>query len=166
MFYENLLKTLYYEKIKFVVTGGVALVLYGVVRLTVDIDLIVSLEEENLKKFLSIIKDLGYLPKLPIDAIEILDPKKRSEWKKEKNMIVFNFYCKDKPINQIDLFIEEPIPFGEIEKEIVWFDVKDFKIPVISKRHLKFMKKISGREQDKADLEILELLEKENEKKF
>ncbi len=166
MFYEDLLKELYNENVKFVVTGGVALVLYGVVRLTVDIDLIVSLKKDNLKKFLKILKNLGYVPKLPLDAEEILEPKKRNEWRKEKNMIVFNFYQKNKPINQIDLFIDEPIPFNEIEKEIVWFDVKDFKIPVISKRHLKFMKKISGREQDKADLEILELLEKENEKKF
>lgn len=74
MFYEEILKALYRNNIKFAVTGGVALVLYGVLRLTVDLDLIVSLEKENLKKFLKIIRENSYRPKLPVNEEDILNP--------------------------------------------------------------------------------------------
>lgn len=161
MFYEDILKNLYNEKVKFVVAGGVAMVLYGVVRLTVDLDLVVFLEKSNLERFVSVIKNLGYKQKLPVDEKDFLDPAIRRKWREDKNMTVFSFYKPDKPINIVDVFIEEPIPFDEIEKEMVLFDAGDFTIPVISKKHLKLMKLSADREQDRADIEVLEALESE-----
>lgn len=160
MFYEEILKALYKNNIKFAVTGGVALVLYGVLRLTVDLDLIVGLERENLKNFLKIIRENGYRPKLPVNEEDILNPEIRNLWREKKNMIVFSFYNPQKPIELIDIFIHEEIPFEEIESQINWFDVEDFKIPVISKEHLKKLKLLSKRPQDMADIEILEHLDK------
>jgi len=164
MFYEEILGCLYKEKIRFAVAGGVALVLHGVVRLTIDLDLIVYLKEDNIEKFLSVLKDLGYKSKLPVAEKDFLDSKVREKWRDEKNMVVFSFYHPDKKINLIDVFIGEQIPFDEIEKELVWFNAGKFKIPVISKKHLKLLKQISGRPQDIADIEGLEALEQEKDK--
>jgi len=88
--------------------------------------------------------DLGYKPKIPVPPEEFKDPMKRREWKDEKNMVVFSFFnppeefkdpmkrreWKDeknmvmfsffnpqKPFQIIDVFIENPIPFNEIDKE-------------------------------------------------
>jgi hypothetical protein len=63
------------------------------------------------------------------------------------------------PMNLIDVFVNEPIGFNEIESEIVIFKAKDIEIPVISKKHLKSLKRKANRPQDIADIEALEEIE-------
>ncbi|MDD5009418.1 MAG: hypothetical protein PHU49_11440 [Syntrophorhabdaceae bacterium] len=164
MFYEDVFRGLNKAKIRFAVTGGVAMVLYGGVRLTVDLDLIVCLRADNLEKFIAALDKLGYKPKLPVDGKAFLDPAMRSRWAEEKNMVVFSFHRPDKPMNLIDVFIREPIDFDEIEKELVWFEAADLRIPVISKRHLKQLKSSTHREQDAADIRVLESMEEDKDK--
>lgn len=59
MYYENIFKALEQRNIQYAVAGGVALVLHGVVRFTVDLDLIVDLERENLMRFILAMNELG-----------------------------------------------------------------------------------------------------------
>ncbi|MFQ5586429.1 MAG: hypothetical protein ACE5GF_06380, partial [Thermodesulfobacteriota bacterium] len=92
MFYEDVFRKLGDRTIKYAVVGGVALVLHGVVRLTADLDLLVELSDENLKNFVSAIGELGYKPKLPVDAEDFIDPSNRKRWREEKGMEVFSFY--------------------------------------------------------------------------
>uniref|UniRef100_A0A7C4JQX2 Nucleotidyl transferase AbiEii/AbiGii toxin family protein n=1 Tax=Thermodesulfobacterium geofontis TaxID=1295609 RepID=A0A7C4JQX2_9BACT len=160
MFYEKVFKILAEKQVKYAVIGGVALVLYGVVRLTADLDLIVELSTNNLNKFIEAIKELKFIPKLPVKLEDFLNPELRESWYKEKNMIVFTFYNPSCPIEEIDVFIKEIIPFNEIEKELKYFQIKGITIPVVSKRHLKQLKAITGRPQDIADIKAIEELEK------
>jgi len=84
---------------------------------------------------------------------------------KEKIRIVevFTFYHPELRINQVDVFIKEPLNFDALEKELVWITARDVTIPVVSLSHLKILKRIAGRPQDFADIEALEELEKEDE---
>ena len=159
MFYEEVFRKLTDREVKYAVAGGVALVLHGVVRLTADLDLIVELSTENLRKFIRAINELGYKPKPPVDAEDFIDPLNRKAWKEEKGMEVFSFYHPKMPMNLIDVFVNEPIGFNEIESEIVLFKAKDIEIPVISKKHLKSLKRKANRPQDIADIEALEEIE-------
>lgn len=156
MFYEEVFRKLADRKVKYVVAGGVALVLHGVVRLTADLDLIVELSTENLRKFITAINELGYKPKPPVNAEDFIDPLNRKAWKEEKGMEVFSFYHPKMQMNLIDIFVNEPIRFNEIESEIVMFKARDIEIPVISKKHLKALKRKANRPQDIADIEALE----------
>ena len=160
MFYERIFRKLSEKKVRYAVTGGVALVLHGVVRFTADLDLIVDLDSKNLENFIAVIKELGFKPRVPVQTDDFLNPELRAQWYIEKNMIVFTFYNPEREIEEIDIFIKEPFPFSEIEKEIVWFKVKDMTIPVVSKKHLKSLKALSKRPQDMADIKALEELEK------
>jgi hypothetical protein len=159
MFYEDVFRKLGESKIRYAVAGGVALVLHGVVRLTADLDLIVELSIENLKKFITVMNDLGYKPKPPVSAEDFINPLNRKTWKEEKGMEVFSFFHPKMPMNLIDVFVNEPIGFNEIESEIVIFKAKDIEIPVISKKHLKSLKRKANRPQDIADIEALEEIE-------
>lgn len=158
MFYEEVFRKLNQKGVRYAVTGGIALVLHGVVRLTADLDLIVELSPENLRRFLDALQELGFQPRVPVGWEEILNPQKRQLWIKEKNMVVMSFYHPQNWLYQIDFFIQEPIPFEEIEKEIKWIEAKDLKIPVVSKELLKRLKKWAGRPQDLKDIEALEAL--------
>jgi hypothetical protein len=160
MFYEKVFRILSEKRVRYAVTGGVALVLYGVVRFTADLDLIVDLNEKNLENFISAMKELGFKPRIPVKIDDFLNPELRTQWYKEKNMIAFTFYNPVQPMEEIDVFIKELIPFSEIEKEIENFHFKEVIIPVVSKRHLKKLKELSKRTQDIADIKALEEIEK------
>jgi len=160
MFYEKIFRKLAEKKIKYAVTGGVALVLHGIARFTADLDLIVELNENNLKKLIEAIKELGFKPRVPVSLEDLVNPEIRTQWISEKNMIVFTFYNPQQELEEIDIFVKEIIPFEEIERELQWIKYKDISIPVISINHLKKLKSLSGRPQDLADIEALQILEK------
>jgi hypothetical protein len=165
MFYENVLRMLQKKNVRHAVAGGVALVLHGVVRFTADLDLIVDLEQENLRRFIQAMNELGYRPRNPVQAEDFLDSANRDRWKREKGMEVFSFVDPAQPMTLVDIFIEEKIPFHEIEKDLVRISAKGITIPVVSARHLKRLKRAAGRPQDLADIEALEALEKAREGK-
>lgn len=165
MFYESVFKMLHKKNVRHAVAGGVALVLHGVVRFTADLDLIVDLEQENLRRFIQAMDELGYRPRNPVQTEDFLDPAKRAQWKREKGMEVFSFVDPAQPMTLVDVFIEEKIPFHEIERDLVRITAKGLTIPVISLLHLKRLKKAAGRPQDLADIEALEALEKTREEK-
>jgi hypothetical protein len=160
MFYEDVFRELDRRHIRYVVVGGVALVLHGVVRLTVDLDLMVQLERANLTSFVEAMEALGYRPRVPVPAREFLEPENRRRWQSEKNMTVFSFFH---PVSQgklIDVFIGEPIAFQEVDQAKTMVKAADLSIPVISIPHLKQLKRIAGRSQDLADIEALEAIER------
>lgn len=164
MFYERVLRSLLEKKVRFAVTGGVALVMHGVVRFTADLDLIVDLTTDNLRAFIKVIEDLRFRPRMPVDLYDLLDAEKRSQWINEKNMIAFTLYNPQYEIEEIDLLIKEFIPFAELTGELIWMKVKDITIPVVSRNHLKRLKGFSARAQDMADIKALEEIERlENE---
>ncbi len=156
MFYEKVYRALAEKGVRYAITGGVALVLHGVVRFTADLDLFVDLESKNLKKFIEVMKKLGFRPRVPVAMEDLLIPESRQQWYEEKNMIAFTFYNPVRPIEEIDIFVHEPIPFDEIHKEIRWMSIKDIEVPVVSIGHLKRLKALSQRHQDKADIEALD----------
>jgi len=163
MFYGDVFRALGERRVRYAVAGGIALVLHGVVRLTVDLDIMLDLSQGNIEKFLAVMSDLCYAPKQHIKAEDLCDPMIRTQWKEEKNMVVCSFYHSAKPMQVIDVFIEEQISFQEIEKEMVWFEAADVKIPAVSRKHLKQLKLLAQRPQDIADVEILNALEKDEE---
>jgi len=114
MFYEDVFKALNKARVKYVVAGGVAVVLYGFLRYTKDVDLIVHLEEKNLIRLFDALLKIGYHPKVPVTRDQFIDAKSRKKWQKEKGMIVFSFYHTNDPFKAIDMFIEEPIKFSSL----------------------------------------------------
>jgi hypothetical protein len=163
MLYEELFRGLAAARIRYVVVGGVALVLHGVVRFTADLDLLVALDPENLEAFLAAVEDLGYKPKLPLRAGDLANPRTRAEWKETRGMQVFTFYHPQRPVELVDVFIDEPIDFAAVERDRQIFTARDIEIPVISISHLKQLKALSGRPQDLADIQALEDLERDEQ---
>jgi len=165
MFYQEEISALNKKKVRYLVVGGVALVLHGVVRLTADLDLMVDLSKVNLIKFLEVMKSLDYKPKLPVDPRAFMDPEKRKKWAREKNMIAFAFGHQKHDYKEIDVFIDEPIPFAEAFKRKKTLAAKDVKINVISFDDLITLKERAGREQDISDIKMLKELGGKNGKK-
>ncbi|MBI4621580.1 MAG: nucleotidyltransferase [Desulfobacterales bacterium] len=88
--YFSVFKKLNEKGIRYIVVGGIAVNLYGIPKMTYDIDLILDLEDKNLEKFLKLLKGWGFKPKVPVDIMEFAEKDKRKDWIKNKNMKAFN----------------------------------------------------------------------------
>ncbi len=160
MYYDEVFEALNKGKVRYLVVGGVALVLHGVVRLTVDLDLFLDMTPKNLTKFIKIMGSLRYKPRLPVKALDFADVKKRERWVKEKNMKVFSFIHSKDSYKMVDAFAEEPISFKIAYDSKKMIKAGNIQIPVISIDDLIKLKKSSGRPQDLEDVKTLIKLRK------
>jgi len=152
MIYKEIFNVLNKYKIRYVVVGGVAVLLHGFERFTKDLDLMVDLDEKNLAKIYEAFKKIGYKPKVPVTKEQFMNKKERKKWQKEKGMIVFSFVKNDPPFYIVDMFVDEPIPFSAVYKNRINIHVEKVKIPLISMDHLRILKQKAGRAQDLIDL--------------
>jgi len=163
MVYEEIIQALNKDRVDYLVAGGVAVVLHGVIRMTADLDLVLNLDTDNLKMFLSTIKSLGYRPRVPVSEKDILDPAKRRQWIEEKNMLALSFYNPNNPLLLVDLLIDQesqPVSFAKMKKEGVKYKIGRLSVPVVSVDNMIKLKKAAGRDQDKADIKALMELRK------
>lgn len=112
--YLTIFQELESRKISYLIVGGFAVNFHNVQRSTVDLDLIVQLEKNNLSSFITLMNDLGFVPCVPVDPTDFLDPDIRNIWITEKNMLVFSFRHSSNPFEIIDIFVEEPKPFVDL----------------------------------------------------
>lgn len=159
MFYEDVFRKLSEKQVKYVVVGGIALVLHGVVRMTADLDLLVQMDKENITKFILAMEELGYKPKAPVSTGDLLKSEVRTKWRNEKGMVMFPFFHPQKPFRLIDIFLDEPLNYNEVDRDKKIINAKGTDIPLISINHLKQLKSKAGRKQDLVDIAALEELE-------
>ena len=158
--YLTIFKRLNEKKIKYIVVGGIAVNLYGIPRMTYDTDLIVDMQDKNLKALLTLLKDWGFKPKLPVNMMEFAKSEKRRNWIKNKNMKAFCLINPEWAMSEIDVIINTPINYKKASKNIKHIVLRNVSIPTISINDLIKMKKSSNRQQDKADIRYLKRLKK------
>jgi len=162
----EIILTLADHEVDFIICGGVALVIHGIERMTMDLDLSVNMNESNLKKFLSAMDELGLVPRAPVPADSILDPQKRKMMVDEKNAMVFTFIDNKSPYRQVDIFITDKLSFEKLNKSVDMVRIKDYNAKLVSRETLLEMKKAVNppREKDLFDIHFLEkMIEKSRE---
>jgi uncharacterized protein (DUF1330 family) len=65
---ERVLAALERAGVRYLVVGGVAVVLHGFLRTTADLDLVIQLDPANVRRALDALTDLGYQPRAPVPA--------------------------------------------------------------------------------------------------
>lgn len=158
MFFKTIFKVLNKARIKYVVTGGTAVTMYGYMRYTADLDIIVDLKESNLAKVYDVLVANGYVTKLPVTKEDFLDESQRQEWIKKRNMVAFSFYDKRHPINVIDIILDVPVDTQKIFKNRNKVAVDGVTVPLIAIKDLIKIKEKVGRPQDLQDVNQLKEL--------
>jgi len=156
-------KALKEAKVNYVTVGGIATVLHGYPRLTADIDLILDLSKANCLKAVEAFSAIGFQPRIPVSFQDFAEPENRQSWVSEKGLRVFSLSSPRYPLLEVDLFIEEPIPFEELNERAVLVEIEDCPICVASIDDIITLKRKAGRPKDLADIEALEII-KENAK--
>lgn len=158
--YEEILREFQRQKVKYVLVGGMAFNLLGGDRGTLDMDIIVEMTDENLKKIVTILKKAGYHVKQPVNPAMIADKKIREDWIKNKNMKAFNFYKDEKHYEEVDIVIDSPVTFKNAVKKALKAKIGDLNLTIISPEDFIKMKKASGRDKDLKDVKELKIVRK------
>lgn len=140
--YAELLKLLNKNKVKYCIVGAYAVAFYAMPRYTKDIDILIEPTPENAKKILKALNEFGF-GSLNLSEKDFT----------EKEQIVQLGY---EPV-RIDIITS----ISHLNFDEIWANRKKglygtVKVNFIDKENLIKSKKISGRNRDKADLDILE----------
>jgi hypothetical protein len=124
--------------------------------MTADLDIVVDLGRDNMTRLLTAFENAGYRPRLPVPATDLLDERKRSTWIGEKNLVAFTFLNPKIPYQEVDVLLRSPVAFEEADGAKRVFPAGALRLPIMSIDHLIRMKRATGREQDRSDIDVLE----------
>ncbi|MBD3347064.1 MAG: hypothetical protein GF401_18575 [Chitinivibrionales bacterium] len=147
-------------KVEFIVCGGVAAVLHGVERMTLDLDLSVKMDKKNIEHLDRVVKKLGLVPRVPVPLLSISDPEKVAIMIKEKNAVVFSLIDNEKPFRHIDIMLTREHLYENLLPSSECITIRGDTIRVISKSKLiEIKEKIKPpRDKDKIDIDTLKKL--------
>jgi predicted nucleotidyltransferase len=144
------------KKVEFAVAGGYAVALHGAIRGTIDLDLVVTIDEKNLMRTESALHELGLSSRLPVTAKDIFQFRK--EYIEKRNIIAWSFIDSKNPSHVVDIIITHNLK--SIQK--IQITTGGIKIPVVAISSLIAMKKLAGRPQDLEDIKALRQLNEED----
>lgn len=162
---ELLLTALTDAGVRYVVVGGVAVVLHGYLRATADLDLILGMEQANLDAALRTFGALGFHPRAPVPLNAFGDASERTRWIAEKNLQVFSLWHSKMPGFEVDLFVDSPLPFDDLYSRALRVDIGKTTVSVAAIDDLIAMKRAAGRPRDVEDIEALLHLQEANGKR-
>jgi predicted nucleotidyltransferase len=151
---ETLFRHLNDQGGRYVLVGGLAVVLQGHLRATGDVDLIVDLEPDQVTRTLSALLEAGFHPYVPVPVTDFADAAKRAAWVSEKGMMVFSLRPAG-GVPMVDLFLESPMPFEQLWERSATVNLRGVPVRVASIDDLIELKRQAGRPEDQADVEAL-----------
>ncbi len=141
--FKEFIVSLNRNDVRYLVVGGYAVALHGYPRYTKDLDVWIWLSPLNARRILKALEDFGF-GSLNLDAEDFL----------EEGQIVQLGYAP----NRIDIMTSlDGVEFEECYQSREVIDIDGIQVNFISRRHLTDNKRATGRTQDIADAEHLEL---------
>jgi predicted nucleotidyltransferase len=157
---EALVKALNEAGVQYLIVGGLAVVAHGYERLTVDVDLVIGLQPENIVRGLHALQAIGYQPSIPVTPEEFARKETREMWRAEKQMLVLKLWSDLHRRTPIDVFVYEPFDFAQEFARAKWQEiVGGVQAPIICREALIVMKRESGRGKDLLDIQALAKLD-------
>lgn len=142
-------------RVRFVVVGGLALLLHGIDRLTADVDLVIDLSIAAAQDAVRALTQGGYRPMAPVDPMALADSEQRRTWQDTRDMKVFSFWDTTNTRPTVDVMLAPVVSFDDLWKDSVIVKIGGIDVRIASVPHLIRMKEAAGRTQDQADLERL-----------
>jgi hypothetical protein len=155
-----ILRALIDEGVQFVLVGGFAVQLHGFVRTTLDLDLVLSMDDTNLSKFVEVAKSFELAPVAPVPIESLENTSLMARWYQEKGMLAFALRESGIAGSVIDVLIKSEVPFAKLKSDAVIARLFERDIAIASIDDLITMKRVANRPKDRLDIEALERLKK------
>ncbi|MDW8466015.1 MAG: nucleotidyl transferase AbiEii/AbiGii toxin family protein [Chloroherpetonaceae bacterium] len=156
---KEILQVLTEKGVRFVICGGVAVVLHGVERMTLDLDLVVDMSRANLERLVEAMRALNLTPRVPVPPESLLDETARRKMREEKDALVFTFLDLNNPYRQVNIFLTDEPSYQTLSEDAVSIDVGGFVVSVASLPKLIEMKQRVNPPRDK-DIQDIRFLTK------
>lgn len=155
--YLEILQALSGSHVDFIVGGGVACVLHGVERVTMDIDLSVHMTPPNLGRFIGVMAELGLKPRVPLAPATLVDPAVVRMLVEEKHALVFSFLDPDQPIRHVDMFLTADLSYDSLLPDTDWVELEGVRVRIINRARMLAIKLAitPPRAKDVLDIEFL-----------
>lgn len=160
---ETILEALQAREVRYVVVGGVAVILHGHFRHTADLDLVIGFEEENIRKTLETLRGLGFVPRAPVAIEEFASAENRQSWIEEKGMLAFSLASPRFRQTEVDLAVSSPFDFEQALARATFMDLDRITVPVVCLSDLIDMKLGSSRAMDQEDVDSLKEIKRRGE---
>lgn len=152
MFLLQVIQALDKNRIRYVLVGGYAVALHGVVRGTVDVDLVIRINKSDFRKTEKALNTLGLKSRLPLTADDVFNF--REEYIRNRNLKAWSFVNLEKPAEIVDILITEDASY----LKTVTKTIASQKVKIADISELIRMKTGTGRAQDKVDIKALKEL--------
>lgn len=154
MYLRRICEILRAHEIPFAIVGGYAVALHGVVRGTLDVDLITVLSEENLTQLQLALEEIGLRPSLPLNAKELYA--NLDKYRNDRNLLAWNFINPNRMREVLDVVLTEDVRNMETQKITTDFGF----VETLTIDSLIAMKSRANREQDTKDIVALRELQR------
>ena len=154
MDFIGLFSVLVAARVRFVVVGGLALLLHGIDRLTADVDLVIDLSTDTAAAVRALTAS-GYRSMAPVDPMALADPTQRAEWQATRGMKVFSFWDSTNTRPTVDIMLDPIVSFSDLYEGASEVTMGATVVRLASIPHLIALKQAAGRPQDLADIERL-----------
>jgi hypothetical protein len=163
---KEFLVTLARHEVDFIVCGGVAAILHGVPRITLDLDIAIDWSEPNIRRLITAMEALSLKPKMPIPADALLRPGAVEEMREGKKALVFTFRDPEDTLRHIDVFLTKELSYTVLKDHVRRHSLEGAQINVLEPRYLLMLKESIDppRDKDLLDIKTLrKLVEQEDE---
>ena len=147
-------------EVEYVVAGGVAAVLHGVERVTMDIDIAVNMDGGNIDRLTRVAEALGMHPRVPVPLGALKDPESVRIMIEEKHALVFSLIHPHDPLRYLDLFLKPDLSYSVLSQDSVSVQVEGRVIQIVSAKRLLEIKRAirPPRDKDIMDIRALEAI--------
>ncbi|MBK9521494.1 MAG: nucleotidyl transferase AbiEii/AbiGii toxin family protein [Rhodocyclaceae bacterium] len=159
MLYLDLFAALHDYKVRYILVGGLAMNLHGVPRMTMDVDIVLAMDNANLDLFIECARAMKLSPVAPVDLGDLKDPNKRRDWFEHKHMIAFGLQnTVTRPPTMVDVLVAPQIDIAVAFSRAIATQVGNTVVQLASIEDMIQLKTATGRAQDQSDIEHLERL--------
>jgi hypothetical protein len=155
MFYLDLFRCLHEHRVRYLLVGGLAMNLHGVPRMTMDVDIVLALDDANLDAFFACARQLELKPQAPVPLDSLKNPGQRAQWIESKHMIAFALAAPGPAGTTVDVLIHHPLDLDAAFGRAVVRDIDGVPVPLCAVKDMITLKQGTGRRQDAADVEHL-----------
>ena len=149
--HQELIKELIKAKVDFIIIGGYSVIFHGYKRTTGDIDIWLKPNNDNKQKLLPVLKYFGFGVG-ELNEVSALDFTKH---------LVFSI---GEPPEKMDfLTYINLVNYDSADKQKILADIEGLSVPFLHLNDLVLSKMNTGRQKDKADIEMLQKLGNEKE---
>ena len=144
--------SLHRHNVKYLLCGGLAVNLYGIPRMTADIDLLIQWSDDNVQKFELALAEHKYKNNLFFQLKTLVSAEVRLRYYQDNNLVAYSYSSDLFQAITLDVLTRTNIDFDASWERKEVKVLQNVPVYVLRVDDLITMKEFAGREQDKSDV--------------